>query len=225
MKRAVSRTSYDSGRFRPSRLFRTRYVVPLIRYQLDGVFELSPERPDTPVAGHLGTKYRKPNTEPKVQKPNRKYRNRNFRYPIRFPIPRNQIYRGIFGSLPRFTEFTEFTEMCWFWVLLCWWLYYCRLLYYVIVVLYSYSLVDFYLCVFGTIILYGIMKNYVKNGFWNCNYMSLWSVRYFSVNTGTEPNLPKPNFLGTDFSKEPIGTCFLRNRIYRGTEVPNRSVR
>jgi hypothetical protein len=47
--------------------------------------------------------------------------------------------------------------------------------------------------------------------------MSLRSVRYFSVNTGTEPNLPKPNFLGTDFSKEPIGTCFRGTKF---TEEP-----
>jgi hypothetical protein len=46
-----------------------------------------------------------------------------------------------------------------------------------------------------------------------------------SVNTGTEPNLPIPNLIGTEFSQEPIGTIFLRNRICLGTEEPNRSVR
>ena len=37
---------------------------------------------------------------------------------------------------------------------------------------------------------------------------SLWSVQYSSVNTETEPNLPIPNFLGTKFLQEPIGTNF-----------------
>jgi len=51
--------------------------------------------------------------------------------------------------------------------------------------------------------------------------MFMWSVRYFSVNTETEPKVPKPNFLGTDFWKEPIGTYFPRNQISVRTEVPN----
>jgi len=46
-----------------------------------------------------------------------------------------------------------------------------------------------------------------------------------SVNTGTEPKEPIPNYVGTEFFVEPIGTDFLWNRIYRGTEEPNRSVR
>jgi hypothetical protein len=76
------------------------------------------------------------------------------------------------------------------------------------VVLYSYSLVDFYLYVFGTIILYGIMKNYVKMAFEIAIICLCDQFGIFLVNTRTEPNLPKPNFLGTDFSKKPIGTCF-----------------
>ena len=51
----------------------------------------------------LGKKYREPN---------RKYRNRIFRYSIRFLIPRNRNYRGKFSSLPRGTKFTELPEMC-----------------------------------------------------------------------------------------------------------------
>jgi hypothetical protein len=46
-----------------------------------------------------------------------------------------------------------------------------------------------------------------------------------SVFTGTEPKEPIPNFFGTEFFWEPIGTEFLRNRIGMGTEEPNRSVR
>ena len=46
-----------------------------------------------------------------------------------------------------------------------------------------------------------------------------------SVNTGTESKVPIPNFLGTEFLQEPIGTDLLRNRICMGTEELNRSVR
>jgi hypothetical protein len=112
--------------------------------------------------------------------------------------------------------------MCWVWVLLYYWLYYCRLLYYVFLVL---TLIVFwtFICIF--LLHYYSQWNHVKISFWTCYYMSLWSVRYCSVNTETEPKIPKPNFLGTDFWKETIGTYFPRNRISMGTEVPNRSVR
>ena len=54
---------------------------------------------------------------------------------------------------------------------------------------------------------------------------SLWSIRYCSVNTETEPNLPIPNFLDTKFFFWTDQYQFLKNRICNGTEEPNRSVR
>ena len=88
-------------------------------------------------------------------------------------------------------------------------------------VLDSYSLVDFYMYVFGTIILYEITLKLCKNDLLNlCDQFGI-----FSVNTKTEPKVPKPNFLGTDFWKEPISTYFSRNQISVGTKVPNHSVR
>jgi hypothetical protein len=100
--------------------------------------------------------------------------------------------------------------MCWVWVLLYYWFYYCRLLYYVFVVLTLIVLWTF-ICIF--ILHYYSLWNHVKISFWTCYHMSLWSVRYCLVNTETEPKVPKPNFLGIDFWKEPIGTYFPRNRI------------
>ena len=159
-----------------------------------------------------------PRTEPKIPRTEPKYRNRIFRYPVRFLIPRNRNYRGKFGSLPRGTELPE---MCWVWVLLYYWLYYYRLLYYVFVVLTLIVLWTF-ICIF--ILHYYSLWNLVKISFWTCYYMSLWSIRYCLLNTETEPKVPKPNFFGTDFYKEPIGTYLSRNRISVETEVPNRLV-
>jgi hypothetical protein len=51
------------------------------------------------------------------------------------------------------------------------------------------------------------------------------SCSVISVSTGTEPKVPIPNLLGTEFFQEPIGTNFTRNRICIGTEEPNRWVR
>ena len=73
-------------------------------------------------------------------------------------------------------------------------------------VLYSYYLVGLYMYVFGTIILYEIISKLCQNSFWTCYYMFVQSIWYFSINTETEPKVSKPNFLGTDFSKESIGT-------------------
>ena len=57
-------------------------------------------------------------------------------------------------------------------------------------VLDSYSLVDFYMYVFGTIILYEITLKLCKNDLLNlCDQFGI-----FSVNTKTEPKIPKPNF-------------------------------
>jgi hypothetical protein len=43
-----------------------------------------------------------------------------------------------------------------------------------------------------------------------------------SVRTETEPKEPKPNYLGSKISQEPIGSLFHWNRISGGTERPNR---
>jgi hypothetical protein len=47
---------------------------------------------------------------------------------------------------------------------------------------------------------------------------SLGSIRYRSVSTGTEPNLPILNTLGTEFIKEPIGTDFWGTEFTRVPE-------
>ena len=65
----------------------------------------------------------------------------------------------------------------------------------------------------------------VKVGYWNLILHVIVVCSVLSVNTGTEPKVPIPNFLGTEFLQEPIGTDLLRNRICMGTEEPNRSVR
>jgi len=64
----------------------------------------------------------------------------------------------------------------------------------------------------------------VKVGYWNLILHVIVVCSVLSVNTGTEPKVPIPNFLGTEFLQEPIGTDLLRNRICMGTEEPNRSV-
>jgi hypothetical protein len=99
------------------------------------------------------------------------------------------------------------------------------LVYYILYIWYSTHII-LWTCIFMYLTLLFSMKsfsNYVKISFWSCYYMSMGSVRYFSVNTETEPKIPKPNFLGTDFWKEPIGTYFVGNRIFIRTEVPNRT--
>ena len=88
----------------------------------------------------------------------------------------------------------------------------------------SYSLVDFYMYVFGTIILYEIMWKLCKNYLLNLLLLVCDQFGIFSVNTETEPKIPKPNFLGTDFWKEPMDTYFLRNQISIRTEALYRSV-
>ena len=65
----------------------------------------------------------------------------------------------------------------------------------------------------------------VKVGYWNLILHVIVVCSVLSVNTGTEPKVPIPNFLGTEFLQEPIGTDLLRNRICMGTEEPNRSGR
>jgi hypothetical protein len=64
---------------------------------------------------------------------------------------------------------------------------------------------------FGTVIVYEIMLNFHQN--WLLNLMLHGDVlcSVISVNTGTEPKVPIPNFLGTDIFQELIGTDFLRN--------------
>jgi hypothetical protein len=133
--------------------------------------------------------------------PNRKYRNRIFRYPIRFLILRNRNYWGKFGFFNSSLFFSG-NQIYWItWnvlslsVLYCW-LYYCRLLYYVFVVL---TLIVLWTYIYIYILHYYSLWNHVKISFWACYYVSLCSVRYCSVNTETEPKVPKPNFFGTDF--------------------------
>jgi hypothetical protein len=100
--------------------------------------------------------------------------------------------------------------MWWVWVLLYYWLYYCRLLYYVFLVL---TLIVLWTFICICILHYYSPWNHVKNSFWTCYYMSLWSVRYCLVNTKTEPNSPILNFLGTQF--------FLGTGQYQFPEEPN----
>jgi hypothetical protein len=44
-----------------------------------------------------------------------------------------------------------------------------------------------------------------------------------SVRTETEPKEPKPNYLGSEISQEPIGSLFCWNRISGGTEESNQT--
>jgi hypothetical protein len=55
--------------------------------------------------------------------------------------------------------------------------------------------------------------------FW-CVLLEAWS-SVSSVRIETEPNWPKPNLLGSSFSKEPIGQWNLDNRISLTTEEQN----
>jgi hypothetical protein len=75
------------------------------------------------------------------------------------------------------------------------------LIYYIVYLWYSTLIVMWtFICMYLTLLF--SMKscpNYVKISFWTCCYMSMRSIRYFSVNTETEPKIPKrfssiPNF-------------------------------
>jgi hypothetical protein len=60
----------------------------------------------------LGTKNRKPRTEPKNREPNRKNRADQFRFLIRFQKSRNRNNLGQFGFRVRLTELTRMNRTC-----------------------------------------------------------------------------------------------------------------
>jgi hypothetical protein len=88
------------------------------------------------------------------------------------------------------------------------------LVYYIMYLWYSTLIVMWtFICMYLTLLL--CMKscpNYVKISFWTCCYMSMRSIRYFSVNTETEPKIPKRFSSIPNFGRKLIGTYF------RGTE-------
>jgi hypothetical protein len=62
----------------------------------------------------------------------------------------------------------------------------------------SCSIVAFYMYDFGTAILYEIILNFYQNWLLNLILRAAVICSIISINTGTEPKVPIPNFLGTE---------------------------
>jgi hypothetical protein len=65
-------------------------------------------------------------------------------------------------------------------------------------------------------ILYEIMLNFYQNWLLNLMLHAVVICSVLSVNIGTEPKIPIPNFVGTELFYEPISSSFLWNRIGMG---------
>jgi hypothetical protein len=80
----------------------------------------------------------------------------------------------------------------------------------------SCSIVAFYMYDLDNAILYEIMLNFYQNWLLNLMLHAVVICSVLSVNTGTGPKIPIPNFLDTELFYEPINSSFLWNRICMG---------
>ena len=77
--------------------------------------------------------------------------------------------------------------------------------------------------IFVTVVLCAIMLKCCQNFLLNMLLHGFWVLFDFSILPGTESKEPIPNWVGSMFFEEPIGTGFLRTKLLQ--KLKNRSVR